>query len=198
MRGFRAVILNLFQEPYQMKTNLNKQPGFRVHARNDSQADGFTLIELLVVVLIIGILSAVALPQYTKAVAKSRVAAVIPLVKSVGTAREVYFMANGSFETDSCDNLDVDLPDSTQYFSFSCVDGRDGVNFTKGQVYAHSRDTAKMPSLLSERYQGKRVLFCLGDPAGNQPSNDICKSLGGIEVTELAPSRYNAVYYLLD
>ncbi|MBP3513063.1 MAG: pilin [Elusimicrobiaceae bacterium] len=159
---------------------------------------GFTLIELLVVVLIIGILSAVALPQYTKAVAKSRVAAVIPLVKSVGTAREVYFMANGSY-ADSCDNLDVDLPESTRHFSFSCLDGQDiAGNAQKGQVYAHSRDTAKMPSLLSERYQGKRVLFCLGDPAGNQPSNDICKSLGGIEVTEMTPSRYHSVYYLLD
>ena len=69
---------------------------------------GFTLIELLVVVLIIGILTAVALPQYKVAVMKSRLASILPLVASIKTAEEMYYLNNGQYTT-NWNVLDVDV-----------------------------------------------------------------------------------------
>ena len=70
---------------------------------------GFTLIELLVVVLIIGILAAVALPQYQKAVEKSKAVQAQTLLKSVYQAAKAYKLANGSWPT-SFDELAVEIP----------------------------------------------------------------------------------------
>jgi len=72
------------------------------------QKHGFTLIELLVVVLIIGILSAVALAQYTKAVEKSRAVQALTMLKSIVQAQKVYYMANGAY-AQSFDDLDVEI-----------------------------------------------------------------------------------------
>lgn len=72
----------------------------------------FTLIELLVVVLIIGILAAVALPQYQLAVDKSYYTEIMSLVKHVKVAQEVHYLANGEYASD-CESLGVDVPTNT-------------------------------------------------------------------------------------
>ena len=70
---------------------------------------GFTLIELLVVVLIIGILAAVALPQYQKAVEKSRATEALTLLKSLYSASKVYYLEHGQWPS-QISQLSIDIP----------------------------------------------------------------------------------------
>jgi len=84
---------------------------------------GFTLIELLVVVLIIGILSAVALPQYTRAVEKARLTEPITLMASIQKGIDVYKLSHRATTTthiDMFDVIDVDVQNGLNCSGNSC------------------------------------------------------------------------------
>ncbi|WP_428050311.1 type IV pilin protein [Candidatus Avelusimicrobium caledoniensis] len=83
----------------------------------------FTLIELLVVVLIIGILAAVALPQYQKAVEKARMTEAVSLVRAIANANQVFYMANGRYaDMTELSLLDIEIPGDS--FASTAYPGR--------------------------------------------------------------------------
>lgn len=72
---------------------------------------GFTLIELLIVVLIIGILTAIALPRYQVTVLKTRFSEALSLAHAIKNAQEVYFLSHGQYAADFRD-LEISMPTS--------------------------------------------------------------------------------------
>ena len=73
---------------------------------------GFTLIELLVVVLIIGILASVALPQYERAVEKSRAAEALQMLRYMNQQARLCVLEKGERECTAVDNdtLGIEMP----------------------------------------------------------------------------------------
>ena len=139
--------------------------------RDDEGRRGFTLIELLVVVLIIGILAAIALPQYQVSVEKTRVAQVVPTLRAIQNANELYYLTHGQY-TSNKNLLDIGF-DTPQGWDI-IVTTRDvsAYRFYRGETYNiklyynHSGET---------KLAGK--LYCVASK-GNEKAAYFCQSVG--------------------
>ena len=150
----------------------------------------FTLIELLVVVLIIGILAAVALPQYQKAVWKSRYIQAKTLARNIADAQEIYYMTNGQY-TDSFEELSITVPATSMseelnkaYFSWGeCFLNKQTTGRAEVQCILYNNGAWYLSYFLGYKQStympGKALCIAYGrsaKPANKDVNSQICAS----------------------
>ncbi len=178
----KIVILNLIQDLQRLSLFLNNLRG---RFRNKfgmtlcKHNAGFTLVELLVVVLIIGILAAVALPQYNKAVDKSRYMQAMLLGAKIAQAQQQYKLENDSYAKQFSE-LDINMPtpkntrqeENLEYY-----------NYDWGWCWITSTYDACLITLNSSdrawyfKLRTAQKAECWAEPTDSKRPNELCKSV---------------------
>lgn len=149
--------------------------------KKQKKKKGFTLIELLVIVIIIGILAALALPLYFKAMEKSRISEAATLLGAIAKAEQRYKLQDNEY-TDRINNLDIDILDHTleQIATGNSFDTK-YFNFILGNESASAARKNGENYSLNINYSTNKITCIV-----SEESNKICQSMG-FEVVETIP-----------